>query len=93
MGMVALNPFHLEYVQYRALWYWWLQIALGVGTAALVSTFVAPVTAGEAAELLRGSALPPALRSKPYLGAMLRAACRPAFHSLLTLAARLQARR
>lgn len=48
MAMVALNTFHLPYPQYKAMFYWWLQIALGVGTAALVSTFVAPVTAGTA---------------------------------------------
>ncbi len=30
----------------QALFYWWLQIALGIGTAALVSTFVFPITAG-----------------------------------------------
>lgn len=30
----------------QALFYWWLQIALGVATAALVSTFVFPITAG-----------------------------------------------
>ena len=43
---VALNPYYLDTVQYQALWYWWLQIALGVGAAALTTTFVFPITAG-----------------------------------------------
>lgn len=30
----------------QALWYWWLQIAIGIGVAALCSTFVFPITAG-----------------------------------------------
>lgn len=44
--MVALNSYWLDFVEYKALFYWWLQIALGVGVAALVSTFVVPITAG-----------------------------------------------
>ena len=51
MPMVALNPYyHDEAVEYEAVFYWWLQIALGIGTAALASTFVFPITAGERAE-------------------------------------------
>jgi hypothetical protein len=46
MPMVALNPYHQETVEYESLFYWWLQIALGIGTAALASTFVFPITAG-----------------------------------------------
>ena len=46
MPMVALNSYWLGYVQYKALFYWWLQIALGVGVAALVSITVTPITAG-----------------------------------------------
>lgn len=44
--MVALNPFHQDYVERRALFYWWLQAALGVGTAAVAAALVFPVTAG-----------------------------------------------
>lgn len=44
--MVALNPYwQTSYVDYQALFYWWLQIALGICTAALASMFVLPVTA------------------------------------------------
>lgn len=43
---VALNSYWLPFVEYKALFYWWLQVALGVATAALVSMFVAPLTAG-----------------------------------------------
>jgi hypothetical protein len=44
--MVALNPFHQDYVEWRALFYWWLQAALGVGAAAAAAALVFPVTAG-----------------------------------------------
>ena len=43
---MALNPYWLPFVQYKALFFWWLQVALGVTTAALVSMFVTPMTAG-----------------------------------------------
>lgn len=46
MPMVALNSYRLDFVQFRALLYWWLQIALGVGVAALASMLVVPITAG-----------------------------------------------
>ena len=47
MPMVALNPYyHEESVQYEALFYWWLQIALGIGAAAAASLFIFPITAG-----------------------------------------------
>ncbi|GAB4816536.1 hypothetical protein N2152v2_003582 [Parachlorella kessleri] len=46
MPMVALNSYWLGYVQYKALFYWWLQMALGVGVAVLVSMTVTPITAG-----------------------------------------------
>ncbi len=54
MPMVALNSFWLPFVQYKALFYWWLQIALGVGVAAAVSMFVTPITAGAACGVHRG---------------------------------------
>lgn len=44
--MVALGSFWLTYVQYKVLFYWWLQIALGISVAALVSMLVLPITAG-----------------------------------------------
>lgn len=44
-------------VEYKALFYWWLQIALGIGVAALCSTFVFPVTAGEWAAGASGSGM------------------------------------
>lgn len=46
MPMVALNPYHQTYVEHQALFYWWLQIALGIGAAAAASSLVFPVTAG-----------------------------------------------
>ena len=39
----TFTPSHPPHLQ---LFFWWLQVALGIGTAALVSTFVFPITAG-----------------------------------------------